>query len=193
MAHALPTEAGAGGDMARQLARLVGPAVQAPDDSVAGVEYLGHGTLLAAARQRTLDTVAEATPHRATDLLEEWERVLALAVRSSESTSARRAAVVARLRAVGGAPTRVARALAALAEEVQIQEHPHTDFPVGRTRKTMRLRVLVSATTHTDPVLRALLDELLDLLLPSHCTWSVQTTEVFTFGEPYGFDFAGMG
>lgn len=182
MAHAIPTEAGAAGDQARALARLVGPAVQAPDTSVAGVEYLGTGELLAASRQRTLDAVAEATPQRATDLLEEWERALTLPVLSSESAATRRAAIVARLRAIGGAPTRLARAAAALVgEEVTLVEFPHTSMPVGATRKVMRLVVIVSTRVWQDTVLRARLDELLDLLAPTHCTWSVQAAELLTF------------
>jgi hypothetical protein len=194
MAHALPTEAGRAGDIARTLARLVGPAVQAPDDSAEAIEYLGTGALLAASRQRLLDTLAEATPQRASDLLTEWERALVLAVREDAAGEERRTAIVARLRAIGGAPARLARAVAALAnEEVTLVERPHTDFPPGNTRKVLRVQILVSGAVLFDTELRAQLDELLDLLLPTHCTWIFQVEEVLTFNTANaGFDTAGF-
>lgn len=191
--HALPTESGVAGDIARSLARLVGPAVQAPDNSHAAVEYLGTGDLLAAARQGTLDVIAEATPQRAEDLLPEWERALVLPVNEDDATADRRAAIVARIRAIGGAPARLARAVAALlGEEIAIVERPHTDFPPSDTRKVMRVQILVSLTVWLDTELRAQLDELLDLLLPAHCSWVVQTEETLAFDTPAGFDMSGF-
>lgn len=193
-AHSLPTEAGAAGDLARTLGRLVGPAVQAPDGSHAAVEYLGTGDLLAAARSTLLNTIAEATPQRASALLSEWERALALPVREASTTADRQRVIVARLRAVGGPPTRIARAAAAIvAGAVTLVERPHTDFPADRTRWALRLQVLVVADAWRDPEIRADLDELLDLVLPSHCAWIVQIEETITFGEANtGFDTAGF-
>ena len=192
-AHALPTEAGTAGDIARTLGRLTGPAIQAPDGSHAAVEYLGTGDLLSAARS-TLLTIAEATPQRASSLLSEWERALALPVRESDTTADRQRTIVARLRAVGGPTTRIARAVAAIAAgDVSLVERPHTDFPASDTRKVMRLQVLVVRDVWVDTELRADLDELLDLIMPSHCSWIVQVEETITFSSANrGFATAGF-
>lgn len=193
-AHALPTEAGVPGDLARTLGRLVGPAIQAPDGSHAAVEYLGTGDLLSAARSTLLNAIAEATPQRASSLLSEWERALVLPVRESVGAADRRRVIVARLRALGGPPTRIARAAAAILEEaVTLVERPHTDFPASDTRKVMRLQVLVTRDAWSDTMLRTDLDELLDLVMPSHCSWCVQIVETIEFGAANaGFDTAGF-
>lgn len=188
--HDLPTEPGAAGDLARQLARLVGPAVQAPDASVAAQEYLAFAGGLARARQTTLDAIAEATPHTARDTLGEWEAMLRLPVRTGASVESRRAAIVARLQASGGSPTRIELAASTLAAGVcAVYETAWSAYPAGSERYVFRFVVGVPAALVNDEAFRAALDELLERVAPAHTTWRVTTAGALLFDvEAVGFD-----
>lgn len=192
--HDLPTEAGAAGSLARQLGRLVGPAVQAPDDSIAAQEYLALGGSLATARSGLLSAIAEATPQLATDLLAEWEDLLRLPAGDRLTTAERRARIVARLRAQGGSPTRIESATSALAQGVcEVAEYSYLTMPAGSERKTFRFVISVPTAFYGDDTNVAELDELLDLLAPAHTTWNTTASTAFRFDTAgSGFDRAPL-
>lgn len=191
--HSVPTEATRAGDLARQLARLVGPAVQAPDTSVAAQEYLALGGALATARQTTLDALAEAFPQTADDTLPEWEAALVIPATVGATTATRRSALLARLRAIGGSPQRAERAASTLAgATVTTAEYLWSDVLLS-PRRVFRFTVVVPAALVDDVEFRAQLHELLERLAPAHCMWQVVSAAEFLFstaGAGFGTPFA---
>lgn len=191
--HAVPTHAGAAGDLARQLARLVGPAVQAPDSSSAAQEYLALGGGLASARQTVLDAIAEAFPQTAKDLLVEWETAYVIPVDPGGSVEERRTALLARVRAVGGSAPRIEAAATTLAGgTVTVAEYLYSDV-TANPRRVFRFNVAVGATLAADSEFVAALHELLERVAPAHCTWNIVAAEVLRFstagagfGTPFG-------
>jgi len=185
--HDLPTASGPGPDLARQLARLVGPAVQAGDSTVAAQEYLALGGGLATARQTTLDAISEAFPATARDTLSEWERMLRVPIRSGASTADRRAAILARLRASGGSPRRIKAACAALVPPgVGLAEYTVSQV-TANPRRVFRFVVAVGATAYADDATREELGDVLQRAAPAHTTWNL------TNGGAFRFDTAGAG
>ena len=186
--HDLPTTAGSGPDLARQLARLVGPAVQAGDGTVAAQEYLALGGGLATARQTTLDAISEAFPQTARDTLSEWERMLRVPIRSGASTADRRAAILARLRASGGSPRRIKAACGALVPSgVGLTEYTVSQV-TAHPRMVFRFAAVgVGATAYADTERRGELEDVLQRAAPAHTTWNL------TSGGAFRFDTAGAG
>lgn len=185
--HDLPTTAGPGPDLARQLARLIGPAVQAGDSTVAAQEYLALGGGLATARQTTLDAISEAFPATARDTLSEWERMLRVPIRSGASTADRRAAILARLRASGGSPLRIKAACAAIVPTgVSLTEYTVSQV-TANPRMVFRFAVGVGATAYNDAEQRGELEDVLQRAAPAHTTWNLSN------GGAFRFDVAGAG
>ena len=112
----LPTKAGAIGDLARQLLRLLGPAYPAPDASLNAADALNLGRGISDARDTTAASLDEAFPDTALYLLSEWETMLGLPVSAGRlSTAARRAALLARWRTrFSGSPDAIISALTPL-------------------------------------------------------------------------------
>lgn len=175
----LPTESGLAGDLARQLATLVGPAINGSDGTLAGAEYLALGGALRDARAATLAALAEATPQTATLLLAEWERMLAVPLATGLTTDARRARILARLRARGGSAERVARAATTLAGgDVSVTEYLYSAV-TSSPRLVFRVAVTLPVAAYGDPVLRAQAEDLCQRQLPGQVTWSLGTNETF--------------
>ena len=112
----LPTKAGAIGDLARQLLRLLGPAYPAPDDSLNAADALNLGRAISDARDTTAASLGEAFPDTALSLLSEWETMLGLPVSAGRlTTTQRRAALLARWRTrFSGSPNAILSALTPL-------------------------------------------------------------------------------
>lgn len=189
IAHSLPTTAGTAGDLARQLGRLVGPAVQAPDDSLAAAEYLALGGALALARQATLDAIAEAIPASADDLLPEWEEHLGLPVQPQDTDDDRRARILARLRAAGGTVQRIERSSGTLAGGACVVLEQLWSAVTLVPRMVFRFAIQVPTALHQDVEFRSALDELLQRQAPAHTTWNVLDASAGMFQ----FDVAGAG
>lgn len=188
----LPTASGAGPDLARQLARLIGPAVTAGDSTVAAQEYLALGGGLATARQTTLDATAEAFPQTARDTLAEWERMLRVPIRPGATDADRQAAITARLRASGGSPRRIKSAAEVLAPAgVAITEYTYTQS-AANPRRVFRFAVAAGAL-YGDEGLRAELDDVLQRAAPAHTTWNITNGAFLTFdSNDHGFDVAAF-
>lgn len=90
LTQALPTAAGAAADLARMIARLLGPAYQAPDASQNADAFLALGSALATSRGVTITSLSQAFPDAATNLLDEWEVMLALSPGAGLYTTAQR-------------------------------------------------------------------------------------------------------
>lgn len=192
--HAVPSLSGATGDLARQLARLVGPAVQAGDETVAAAHYLALATELAAARQTTLDAIAEATPATADDLLAEWESVLAVPVNPGASTAARRAAVLARIRAIAGTRQRIGRTTKMVAGGTTSTTEYLYSAVTSEPRKVFRFVLTVPAAAIADGPTLSALDELLQRQAPAHTTWNFASGATFRFDDTdRGFDRGVFG
>lgn len=188
-----PAESGLAGDLARQLAALVGPAVAAPDDSRAGAECIALGGALRDARAATLFALAQAVPQTATDLLGEWEAMLAIPVSPGASDATRQAALLARLRAFGGTPQRIEAAATTLAgATITVVEYLYSAFTATATpRLVFRFTVVLSAALYADTAFRAALDELLQRQVPAHCTWGVASAAAFMWDTAdAGWDLA---
>lgn len=116
LTQALPTPKTVTGDVARMLARLLGPAYQAPDTSQNARAFLAFADAVVTARTTALTSLAQAFPDAATNLLDEWEVLLALSPGASLLTTAQRQArLLARWRTrFAGTPQAILSALAAL-------------------------------------------------------------------------------
>lgn len=186
----IPTEASDAGTFARQLARLVGPAVDAPDGSIAADEYLALGGAIATARQTTLTAIAQAFPQSANDLLPAWEAQLQLAVSPGATIAARRTAVLARIRASGGSPQRIIRAAEALTNStVTVREYAYIDV-LANPRRAFRFTLSIPVALFDDATFRAALDDTLQRCAPAHTTWTIATTSGFL---RFGVTGAGFG
>lgn len=185
--HAVPSLAGATGDLARQLARLVGPAVQAGDETVAAAHYLALASALATARQTTLDAIAESRPATADDLLAEWEAVLAVPVSPGASTASRRTAILARLRAISGTRQRIGRTTALVAGGSTATSELAYTAALTSPRKVFRFVLTMPVAAHDDGPTRTAIDELLQRQAPAHTTWNPAS------GATIRFDTAGRG
>jgi hypothetical protein len=95
----LPTEDSDAGTIARQLARLIGPAYQPKDGTVIAADLLQLGGGIAGGRDTNLASVDEAFPDSAVQLLDELETEYGLQVRQDLSTAARQARLLAKIRA----------------------------------------------------------------------------------------------
>lgn len=193
MHHDLPTEAGAAGDLARQLARLVGPAVQAGDGTLAAQEYLALGGGLAVARQTTIDAISEAFPATASDTLSEWERMLRVPIREGATVADRRAAILARLRASGGSPRRIKAACAALVPAgVGLTEYTVSQV-TANPRRVFRFSIAVGGAAYADAGVRGEIEDVLQRAAPAHTTWNLSSGGVFRFDTTgSGFDRAPL-
>lgn len=202
--QALPSEASSAGDAARELGRLIGPAIQAPDDTPAAAELLGWGANLAAADATVASLRAQAFASTADLLLSQWEDSLGLTQQPSLTTTARRNRVLAKLRASrgnttasiiasltpingGGPPQILVPTVAdihasepndALFEEPNYQKIPST------ARQVYRLAAVLKRTVWADINARALVNDLLAQMAPAHCQWLATVASTFSGTAP---------
>lgn len=167
--HLVPTDATDAGALARQLAALVGPAVQAPDGSIAAQEYLALATALQTARQTTINALAEAFVDAATNLLSEHEAEYGLPIRSDLSADTRRAALTARARAYAGTAQRITTAIGAILGTTSVTET--TLAGTASPRDVFRIGITMTSTQYADPVIVAQVLTQLDLMAPAHLNW----------------------
>lgn len=167
----VPSRTGNVGDLARMLARLVGPGVDAPDNSLAAADYLAFGDALDATDTTTTNSGLDAFPSYAVNLLTEWERLLGLPTDTSLTDAARQLQLTETTRTrMGGSPQRILRAVwlvdgTATLEEVDAAAGPY------------RFVIVVSVATFTDPVKNARLRAILGRMKPAY-TQGLPTTQV---------------
>lgn len=197
MRHDLPSEAGVAGDLARQLARLIGPALQPGDGTVAAAELLALGGALAASRAALLGAIAEAMPQSTDELLATWERMLLVPRRGASTDDQRRAAILARLRAIAADPTRLTRVLQGLTDArhsgatIELHEVSHTEAAAGGgadPRMVFTLAVHHGTLPIDDTTLEDDFDEVLARTLPAHVGVIYATGGLIFDDNAFGFD-----
>ncbi len=130
----LPTEDSRAGRIARRLARLLGPAIQAPDGGVAAADLLALGDALDDATADAVEAVRdEAFPDTATEMLDEWEAALGIPSSSHQPAATRRAACLAATRAgFAGSPQAILAAVRTIVPGASLQETPAAGLPDPR-------------------------------------------------------------
>lgn len=163
-----PSEVSASGDLARLLARLLGPAYQAHDGTRIAADLLGTGDALADVRETLDQALDEAFVHLATDLLSELEEMYGLTVRTDMSTTERRARLLAKVRAArAGTPDAIELAASSLDSTATVYENTAAD--VEEEPRNVYLWVLqVASAVWNDPTKRAQLREIVEQMKPGH-------------------------
>ena len=87
MSQSLPSEDSAAGRVARRLARLQGPAIQAPDGSTTCAELLALGDGITTGNTTVEKLREQAFCDTATDMLDEWEGALGIRIPIANGTS----------------------------------------------------------------------------------------------------------
>lgn len=175
--HQLPSEDSASGRTARRLGRLLGPAVQAPDDSATAAELLALADGLEAARTTLEDVRDEGFVDTADELLTEWE--IALGVQMGVAALAdRRATLLAIMRTRrGGSPQDLLAAIQTVVPGASIRERTTTDATaLGSAREVFRVRVALGAS-YGDAETEGRVGALLRAALPAHATYDLGTYE----------------
>jgi hypothetical protein len=185
-AHGQPTEVSAAGDLARQLATILGPAYQAPDGSNNAAELLALGGALAAARDQLKRALDQAFVDTATDLLPELEAEYGLPVQPELSTTARQARLLAKVRAArAGSPQSIL--LAVRAEDptatLAAENTPTTAAADGYPRGVFVWAVICATSVFDDPVKLARVKALVAQMAPAHTRGDVAASAGdFRFG-----------
>lgn len=183
--HLQPSEESVAGDFCRQLLGLMGPAVQAPNDSPNAAEYLALGGSLAAARSTNLASLDEAFPNTAIKLLSEIETSYGLTPRPDLSTDARRTRLLAKIRAArAGTPQGILRAVRTIDPTATIVEvtpddiSPRTADGInpGTDRDVYHFFVVISSGVYTDTEKRAQITAICEQMKPAHVSFVVTTS-----------------
>lgn len=167
----VPSRTGTVGDFARMLARLVGPGIDAPDNSLAAADYLALGDALDTSDTTTTNSGLDAFPAYAVNTLTEWERLLGLPTDTSLSDAARQLQLTETTRTrMGGSPQRILRAVWLVDGTATLEEVDASSGP-------FRFAVVVSVATFTDPVKKARITAILGRMKPAY-TQGLPTTKV---------------
>jgi uncharacterized protein YmfQ (DUF2313 family) len=169
---------------ARELARLIGPGYQPADGTLIAEDLRALGSLLARARAHQTSAILERFAHRATETLPEWEKALELPVDPTRTLEQRRAAVVAKIRAIfGGTPQRILKAVRALAPEATLVENRAVDV-LADPRQVFRWVVLISAAHFGDEATRGRIADLIEQMEPAITGAGIATRVGFRFDDP---------
>ena len=192
-----PTEASPDGDAARQLAHAIGTALGASDGTAAAADLLALGGLLADARQSIRDLADEAFVDTAYDLLDELERAYGLPVQPELGVAARRARLLAKVRAArAGSPDAIALSVGALDPGYgTVSENTPATVPrdaddgarAGGERMVFHFGVRLSVAVWNDAAVRERLRRLVAQMKPAHTTFDLHTNDPadgFRFNDP---------
>lgn len=182
--HSVPTDDTDAGYFARQLAVLVGPAIQAPDRSVSAHDYLSLGEALADERTMQAASLAEAFPSEATELLAEWESILGLPTRQSETAAARRSYLVAKTRAaIAGTPQTILRAVQVECPEATLTENVAADCTAA-PRSVFHFVIVISTAHWASSTLRGRLTAIVEQMKSAHTSVTFATRIGFFCDDP---------
>lgn len=174
---ALPTRPGAAGDVARRLARWMGPALGARDGSNAAARLLALGATIATTRTYTARSLLECFPHTAVDTIGQWERSLGMLSGEGDSLASRQRSATARWRAIHAGPSlaEVTTTARSYVTDATVLELAMEDVYATVPAATQRLVVLLPADSGAweDAALRARLAGSLAVELPGHVTWAI--------------------
>lgn len=176
--HAVPSHAGRAGDLTRLLARLLGPAWQAPDGSINAAQFSAEGDALDASLDELDDAASEGYPGEATATLEDWERVLYLPADPIATTATRRARSLAAMRGtLSGSPQDLETAAQTIVPGATLRERTVTEATAeGEPRLVFLLRFAIGASAG-DTEIESRLRALLAPAIPAHCSLEFAATE----------------
>lgn len=181
--QSLPSEDSEDGKFARQLARLIGPAIQPADGTNIAQDMLALGGALADARATLRDLLAEAFADSAWDLLSELERVYGLPVREDLSRSQRQTRLVAKVRAArAGTPDSILLAVAPYDTTASIYENVAADVTYYPSAVFL-WDLIVSAAVHADAEAIIAIRAIVEQMKPAHTKCFVVTKVGFKFGD----------
>lgn len=146
--QALPSTTGDGADFGRMLARLLGPAWQAPDASVNAAQFLAEGDAIAALADTLARSLSQCLASEATVSLGEWERALYLPVDTLAETSDRSATVLGRVRGtLSGSPVDLLSAIKTVLVTAELRERTTTDaVALGLPRIVFLMRIALGSS-----------------------------------------------
>ena len=175
----LPTEVSPAGDVARRLARWLGPAFRAVDGSNLAASLLALGGALAGGRTTLLAAVSEAFPDTAVQCLSEWEAYLGLTDGGALVTADRQARLVAKLRAgFSSSVPDIVTALQAIASEATIAECAAWQVPAA-PRQVFNFAVILTVADTQDPVLVAQIADVLSAMESAHTGFTITNSVGF--------------
>lgn len=148
----LPTQPGAAGDVARRLARWIGPGLCARDDSPGALLLLALGAALSSTRARADAALTDCHPHLAERTLDAWEASVGLLVDPGDAVLARQRAVLARWRAAhaGASTVELAATARPLDESARLVEIAAARVEGTDPLATARVVLLLDDTVRED-------------------------------------------
>lgn len=179
--QSLPTDTGAAGDLARLFLRLVGPARQAPDDSVNADDALALGSSFAKARRVQLEAALDAFPGVAVNTISEWERAFGIETDENLTAADRNTVLAAHARTLlGGNDVSIESAVAVLTGYCDVrawaaseQYAVHLSPTTATRRHVFRFAVYVPLTYVTTPRLASRVRVIVDKMRPSFQSYSI--------------------
>lgn len=177
--QSLPTRDGTEGVIARQMLRLIGPAMQAPDGSLNAADALALAGALRDARQVQIDSASQAFPDAATYMLTELETLYGVLVDETMTYAARQARLTAFVRTViGASPQSIESAVAAYTGsatvyEVSASDAAAVDPSALGPRGVFHFAVIVPLAIATNPTKRAQVVAIVDRMAPAHTDYSI--------------------
>jgi hypothetical protein len=177
--QALPTEDSTEGALARQLLRLIGPALQAPDGSLNAADALALGGAIRDARQVQLDSASQAFADAATYMLTELETLYGVLVDETLTDAARQARLTAFVRTIIGAtPQNIVNAVSAYAGSAEVYEVSAADALASdpgpdAARGVFAFSVVVPTAVVLNVTKLAQVRAIIDRMRPAHTSFDV--------------------
>lgn len=201
--QSLPTRDGTEGVIARQMLRLIGPAMQAPDGSLNAADALALAGALRDARQVQLDSASQAFPDSATYMLTELETLYGVLVDETMTDAARQARLTAFVRTViGASPQNIESAVAAYTGSATVREtsvaaalRSVVTPTADDYRKVFHFAVIVPLAIVSSPTAYAEAVAIVARMLPAHTSASIaNATPFYVDGESDSFvDYTALG
>lgn len=178
--HALPTGGTAYDALARMLARLCGPAFQAPDDSANAADFVTLGRSLHDVRETLSDCLDNAFTTTADALLTEWEATLRVPTDEDISGADRRDVLTAKWQSRrSGSPSSILAALRILDSGANLREYSAAECASTLPRCVFRFGVQIP--TYYGAPKEPLVRSLLDAMKPAHTDYSLTSKPLSGF------------
>lgn len=199
----LPTKDSTEATLARQILRLIGPAMQAPDGSLNAADALALGAALRDARQVQLDSGSQAFVNSATYMLTELEGLYGVLVDETMTDADRQARLTAFVRTViGASPQSIESAVRAYTGSATVSETSVASvlltelIPTADTyRKVFHFCVIVPLAIVSSPTDYAQVVAIVARMIPAHASASIANANTFyTDGLNDSFvDYTALG
>ena len=176
----LPSNAGIEGDIARQLAILLGPALSPGDGTRIAADLLALASSLSQARTTLQNALAECFPDTAVETLDQWEQMMGLAVREDLSTSDRQKRLLSKFRAAfSGTPQDITTAVSTIATVLGVQENSAAGVASSNPRAVFLFAVLIAGGDFINDDTNHQARLLIDQMKPAHTKASLGASAGF--------------